>query len=758
GGGTCRGSAPSHGTAGRRRPEPGGGGDRGCAHRLLPRGPRQAARVALLRPQGPPAQVGSAVQAAARCSRERRRRRERMGRHRHHQGGCGPPRTADPGGSEAHTGQRGARDALAAECARLLCPRAGLGPVPGPPDLRRRRWLDPDMEHADVRVRTGAGRAAERALRAGPDRGAGQRPQQRRGDAVGHGGPWAPQDRDAPGPPRSGVRPGHAAVRGAGHRRRGHPGVRARRAGPLRPGLHGRRGGALHVHRARRRRRHSDHHGQHERADDGLGHRRRLGGGGPLQGPLALDLGDLLRAGREDVRERKRGPHAPHLESAELAVRQHSQGPHRLGRGPVLRARLVAILQHRPDGAGVGRQDMDVRACLRRPAVRSVLRLRFRGRAICHRGGGAEMSIVVYGANEASDGPVWTGGVGEQDQVWNQQDKSDRQRRQDLIAQSSLDMTMSGMRDMIDQQFHGGAPPSGGQPRSAPAAAQPQGGSRGRPAADRSVSPMASRKAPAGMPATPPRSKSPGGVLGGIGEALGSVARALSPRRQGPEEVDLDFDTAKAVPRTSAAAAAAARSPAEASAQGTAGFGGGDSPAPQQQFSPPPRPPAPAFAAGGRAQVFSATLNTWLLARVTKVDGCMVTVVYNFPDGGEATKALPSDHQHIRPAEEGAPLESPPPGAMAFGHQKTVKSKATYVTGGEAEVYSSTQGWESSAERARLLREAQALRGPPALRVGGASSSGCRGAVLTGPKIDMGSHQCRIAGSGRRPPRSRTAR
>lgn len=302
--------------------------------------------------------------------------------------------------------------------------------------------------------------------------------------------------------------------------------------------------------------------------------------------------------------------------------------------------------------------------------------------------GGAEMSIVVYGANEASDGPVWTGGVSEQDQVWNQQDKSDRQRRQDLIAQSSLDMTMSGMRDMIDRQFHGGAPPTGGQGRDGQPGSVRRGG--GRPPADRSVSPLASRRAP-GMPATPPRSASPGGVLGGIGEALGSVARALSPRRQGQEEVDLDFDTAKAVPRTSAAAAAAARASAEAASQGTAGFGGSDSPAPRQQCSPPPRPPAPAFAAGGRAQVFSATLNRWLLARVTKVDGGMVTVVYNFPDGGEATKALPSDHQHIRPADEGAPPESPPPGAVAFGHQRTVKSKATYVTGGEAEVYSSTQ-------------------------------------------------------------------
>lgn len=68
--------------------------------------------------------------------------------------------------------------------------------------------------------------------------------------------------------------------------------------------------------------------------------------------------------------------------------------------------------------------------------------------------------------------------------------------------------------------------------------------------------------------------------------------------------------------------------------------------------------------------VFSATSGTWLRARVTKVDGGMVTVIYKIPDAGEATKQIPEDHEQLRPlADDTAAAQDGSAGAGGGGAQ-----------------------------------------------------------------------------------------
>merc|ERR1712032_889647 len=81
----------------------------------------------------------------------------------------------------------------------------------------------------------------------------------------------------------------------------------------------------------------------------------------------------------------------------------------------------------------------------------------------------------------------------------------------------------------------------------------------------------------------------------------------------------------------------------------------------------------------------SASKNCWLRARVTAIENGMVTLVYKFPEGGEGTKQLAIDHEHLRPSKDepgesngrGYPLGSTPP------HQ--------YRVGGPAQVYSASK-------------------------------------------------------------------
>jgi len=104
--------------------------------------------------------------------------------------------------------------------------------------------------------------------------------------------------------------------------------------------------------------------------------------------------------------------------------------------------------------------------------------------------------------------------------------------------------------------------------------------------------------------------------------------------------------------------------------------------------TPPQQPQAPyscPYRPNGNAQVFSASKNCWLRARITQVENGMVTLVYKFPEGGEGTKQLAIDHEHLRSVQE------EPPSANNQGYSASQPQQSSYRIGGEAQVYSASK-------------------------------------------------------------------
>jgi len=93
---------------------------------------------------------------------------------------------------------------------------------------------------------------------------------------------------------------------------------------------------------------------------------------------------------------------------------------------------------------------------------------------------------------------------------------------------------------------------------------------------------------------------------------------------------------------------------------------------------PQSKPPQAPYQVDGEAQVFSASKNCWLRARVSKIEDGLVTLIYKFPDGGGGTKQLPVDHNHLKPVEE----EKKDSGSSPGGPQ------VPFQSGGNAQVFS----------------------------------------------------------------------
>jgi len=263
--------------------------------------------------------------------------------------------------------------------------------------------------------------------------------------------------------------------------------------------------------------------------------------------------------------------------------------------------------------------------------------------------GGAEMSVVIYGGPEAermagetsspgaisegraspgntygADGQRLAASEISRDREGDDHRESKAQllalRRKQLVSQSGLDMSMAGFRGEIHRQLGGSEEEAQLQrlPLGAGGAGYPGGRQHGAsPGPDR-----------------PRRLEDSSGS-----DLLFETRRAVQHGLPVPDapDAELEFETRRAVPRVAV-------------------------PPEVPQRSPPPRP---SYHVGGAAQVFSTSQNRWIRARVHKVEDGRITVIYAAGDGrgGEATKQLPVDHEHLRPVPE----EAPAPGGYRGG-------------------------------------------------------------------------------------------